>query len=227
MKKPADLKIPSYEERKPCIVEGFLVVPSNYSLHDKWSLPSFSDPQIFNNSNDVFVEYCSGNGQWILEKARQNPNINWVGVEKRFDRSRKIWVKKHNMELNNLFVVYGEGLTFTKYYLKENSISSIFINFPDPWPKNCHIKNRLVNTPFMEELSRVIKPMGNATFVTDDDKATEWIIKVVSKEKQWRSSYEKPYFTYDFPDYGDSYFKDLWVKKGLQIKYMQWQNQKL
>jgi tRNA G46 methylase TrmB len=69
--------------------------------------------------------------------------------------------------------------------------------------------------------------MGNATFVTDDDKATEWIIKVVSKEKQWRSLYEKPYFTCDFPDYGDSYFKNLWVKKGLQIKYMQWQNHKL
>ncbi len=226
MKKREDLKIPPYNERKPCIVERFLVVPQNYSLHDKYSLPPLSDPEIFNNLNTVNLEYCSGNGQWILEKAKQNPNINWIAVEKRFDRARKIWVKMHNMSLNNIFVVYGEALTFTKFYLKENVISSIFVNFPDPWPKNCHIKNRLVNSAFMCELTRVLRPFGDITLVTDSEKAKDWIIKVVAKEKNWNSLYKDPFFITEYPDYGDSYFKSLWQQKGLEIKYMKWQNVK-
>lgn len=226
MKKPSDLKIPTYDMRQPFITEGFFVVPKNYDSHGSWQMPSFESTEIFNNSNPVNIEYCSGNGQWILEKALKNPHLNWIACEKRFDRSRKIWVKMHNMGLKNLFIVFGDGFTFSKYYLQENSIAKVFVNFPDPWPKNKHIKNRLVNLPFIQELTRAVILKGSATFVTDSDIATNWIISTLLKNKEWVSLYEKPYFISDYPDYGDSYFKDLWIKKGLQIKYIEFLNGK-
>lgn len=227
MKKPTDLIIPfSFKERRPINIESFFLIPEYYDKHDLFGFLDLSGEEIFSSKNPVNIEYCSGNGQWIVEKAKKNPNVNWIAVEYLFERARKIWVKKHNLRLNNLFIVFGEGLVFTKNYLKDDSISNIFINFPDPWPKKRHIKNRLVSPLFMTELSRVVKKEGIATFVTDDDEATTWMAEASISSLKWNPLFDPPYFVKSLENYGDSYFDALWRSKGKEIKYLQFSNSK-
>jgi len=227
MKKTSDLIIPfSFEDRRPVNIDSFFLIPDFYDKHDEWGYLDLSKEEIFPEKKIVNIEYCSGNGQWIIEKAKKNPNVNWIAVEYLFERARKIWVKKHNFGLKNLFVVFGEAYCFTKHYLKDDCISNIYINFPDPWPKKRHIKNRLVNPIFMTELSRVVQRGGVSTLVTDDNDAKDWMAEASISSKRWEPIHEYPYFVSKLENYGDSYFDNLWRAKGKEIKYLQFSNTK-
>ncbi len=225
--KATDLKYPfTWEERHPVLHERVLFVPRHYENHDVWPFPRWDSPSLFGKTGPVFVEYCSGNGEWILEKARVEPHLFWVAVEKRFDRVRKIWLKMQKQKLTNLLVVCGDALTFTKHYLPPCSIEGIYVNFPDPWPKPRHARNRIFQEPFIKEISRVVKKGGGATLVTDDPPYSLQMIEQMQIGDLWRSSFEAPYFKTDWPSYGSSFFDALWRKKGKVIHYHQFINQK-
>ncbi len=143
------------------------VCPEYYDRHHEWKFPGWQSADVFGREAPIEVEYCTGNGHWIIEKAQANPDRNWVAVEVQFERVRRIWSKMHNEKVTNLFIVNGDAYTFTRHYVLDKSFAAIYINFPDPWPKEKHAKKRLVQEPFIAEMARVIKPGGTATIATD------------------------------------------------------------
>lgn len=214
------------DDRRPMISDRVLFVPEYYDKHQEWAFPGWDDPSLFGKKGPLFIEYCTGNGTWIAQKALQEPNCLWVAVEKRFDRVRKIWSKMQNLKLNNLIVVAGEALTFSRFYLADDAAEAIYINFPDPWPKDRHAKHRLLQEPFITELSRVVKKEGTATFVSDDLPYCGQMVEGMLGNPLWRPSFADPYYVTEWPDYGTSYFDNLWRGKGRSIQYMQFRNNK-
>src|SRR6185437_14908688 len=102
--KPKHLKFPyRWEDRRPLLADQVLFIPDHYQAHDSWVFPGWK--AIFGNSHPVILEYCAGNGTWIVEKAKTSLEHNWVAVEWRFDRVQKIWSKIKNEGLSNLLVV--------------------------------------------------------------------------------------------------------------------------
>jgi len=202
-----------WEERKPALSQGVLFIPKHYTAH------GLQEP-LFPSQREICIEYCSGNGAWVLNKAKAYPECYWVAVEQKFERAQKIWRKKEKEQMNNLLIVCGEALTFTKYYLPESCISQVYLNFPDPWPKTKHAKNRLVQKPFVEELARVVKQEGKTTFVTDDEPYAEQMVREMCASSFWRSTFPDPFFVLEWPEYGTSYFDALWREKGRAIRYM-------
>lgn len=216
--KPKTLRFPfRWVERKPILSDDVLYVPRHYDQHEAWAKEDLE--AIFSSFSSISIEYCSGNGLWIAQKAQENPSILWIAVEKRFDRVQRIWAKKHNLSLNNLLIISGEAETFTSHYLKAEMIDQIFVNFPDPWPKAKHAKNRLLQRPFVEEMKRVVKPSGLVVLVTDDAVYSEQMIQEMMQEGLWRSSFPAPHYVTDWPLYGASYFEELWKKQGRVIYY--------
>lgn len=216
--KPQDLKSPYlWHERKPLLLDQVFYIPVYYMNYSNYQLPQLSE--LFGNSNPIEIEYCSGNGLWIMNKAQTHPHYNWIAVEKKFDRVQKIWSKMKNLGLKNLLIVCGEAHTFTHYYLSKESISNIYINFPDPWPKLRHAKHRLLTEAFLEELARVLVANGSITFTTDDVPYSEAVLDLLLKNNQFCSNYAKPYFRDHMENYGTSYFEDLWRRAGRIIRY--------
>ncbi len=221
MRKASDLRIPFvWEERRPVLLERFLYVPPLYESHDAWTPIPWSDPTIFGNNQPVFVEYCSGNGQWICERAKECPEINWVANDIRFDRSRKIWARLHRENIPNLYILSGDARVLTRHYIPKKSVSEFFVNFPDPWPKLRHAKHRLVQDSFLSQMVEVALPGAAATFVTDDETYAAQILSELFACLIWRPRLEAPYYALDWPDYGNSYFYDLWKKRGRTIRYI-------
>jgi tRNA (guanine-N7-)-methyltransferase len=222
--KPEDLK-PLYpkEEQRTFIHDRVWYIPKRSLTQTDFFFPGWNHSDLFDNEQPVVVEYCSGNGAWIANKAAANPEINWVAVEMKFDRVRKIWSKIKNQQLKNLIVICGEANMVTTKYFADHSISDVYINFPDPWPKKRHTKNRLIQSTFANELARILKEGKNLTFVTDDAPYSEWFIDVISKQKHFVSVYPQPYFLTDEFDYGTSYFDQLWRSKGRSIRYHSFQ----
>jgi tRNA (guanine-N7-)-methyltransferase len=217
--KPKDLRwaFPC-EERDLCIEDQVLYIPFYYT-NDAGLFPSFSE--YFGNDHPVCVEYCSGNGDWIVEKAKIYSDKNWIAVEERFDRVRKIWSKLKNLQLANLLIVFGEAATFTQFCLPDNTIEEMYINFPDPWPKPKHAKHRLMQPRFLDEVARVLKRDRRMTLVTDDLTYINQIIALFYNHGHFSPAFPSPYYRIDLPNYGHSWFDTLLRKQGKAIHYTQ------
>ncbi len=213
--KAAELKYPyTWENRCPIMEKGVLFIPKYYETHTPFHL--------FEEGRRVFVEYCSGNGAWVLQKAKENPDVLWVAVERKLERVKKIWAKMHNQNISNLLIVCGDAVTFSEHYLPDHCIERIYVNFPDPWPKKKHAKNRLFQAPFVKALSRVVKFGGSAILVTDDLPYCLQMLETMMVE--WDSVFDEPYFVTEWPSYGDSYFDSLWRAKDRTIHYLHFKN---
>lgn len=223
--RPKDLKTTfTWETRAPLLKDKILYVPSYYSKHEEFVMPPLKE--VFGNDAPIYIEYCTGNGDWIVEKAKEDPSVNWIAVEQQFERVRKIFSKRENRGLKNLLIVCGEALTFTRYYLPTDSVKKIYINFPDPWPKHRHAKHRLIQGEFIEQLSRVVLEGGDSIFATDDTSYSQSIIRDLINSSLWNPIYSEPYFITNIENYGYSFFESLWRKKGKDIYHMQFKNLK-
>jgi tRNA (guanine-N7-)-methyltransferase len=219
--KPTHLRFPfKWEDRQTFFSDQVLFIPDYYIDHKNWQFPGWS--KLFGNDKPVIIEYCAGNGTWIVEKAK-NSAFNWVAVEWRFDRVQKIWSKTKNLQIPNLLIVCGEALTFTKEYLPSQSVHQAYINFPDPWPKLKHAKNRLFQQQFIDQLARVVQK--NVIIATDDPPYSDQIIEEMLKHPAWISHFAPPYYITDWPGYGESFFDSLWREKGKFIHYLQFNHQ--
>lgn len=208
MKEAKDLIIPfSWQERHPILLEKFFYVPSPYEHQEKPIC-------FFEEEKPIVIEYCSGNGQWIAQKAKHFPQVNWLAVEKRFDRARKIWLKSFKQNLANLCTVCSEGVIFTRYYAPK--VQEVFINFPDPWPKRRHAGHRLVRKTFLEELAKIVVVGGSVTCVTDDDLYAHQMLKEFENDPSWKLRFH----SHEWPDYGSSFFHELWKQAGRTIHYL-------
>lgn len=222
--KPQDLKAPFSRREGSVMIEDRIWYVPNYHTYDDYESFSFSgweNPELFGNTHPICIEYCSGNGAWIAEKALQFPEKNWVAVEMKFDRVRKIWAKIKNYQLDNLLIVSGEALCATQHFFPEDSVETIYVNFPDPWPKKRHFKNRLIQQPFLDQLHRVLFKEGEVVFVTDHEGYSEWTVKEFLDHHGFVSTIDAPFYTLAPKEYGSSYFDQLWREKGLQIRYHQ------
>jgi|JI9StandDraft_1071089.scaffolds.fasta_scaffold15363_2 tRNA (guanine-N7-)-methyltransferase len=200
---------------EPSLKEGIFVVPKSYREEERASFPSFRE--IFGNDNPVYIEFCSGNGDWLAENALKNKDINWIGVEKQFPRVRKIWSKKKNHALDNLFIIYGMGEDFLLGYPIDGVVDKIYVNFPDPWPKTRHAKHRIIKSIFIEGLLPLTKAGTTLTVVTDDAPYAKEVLKEMEKHPLWQNS-----FTGEMPkDYGASYFQRLFLAQEKKIHSME------
>lgn len=218
--RPEQLKSPfRWDARHVLIQDRVWFVPKRCPNPDQFIFPGWDASSLFGNHHPVRVEYCSGNGAWIAAKAMAEPQINWVAVEMQFERVRRIWSKIKNFNLSNLIILCGEGLDATSQFFPSHSIQQAFVNFPDPWPKNKHAKNRIIEPKFIAELDRILLHDGMVTVVTDDFPFSEWTIHKMAKSERFVPRYESPHYTIDLPDYGSSTFKELWLSQGKEIRY--------
>lgn len=218
--KPEDLQSPfTWAERHVVVQDRVWYVPNQYEDFASFSFPGWEHSLFFDQEKPICLEYCSGNGAWIAAKAKEQPQYNWVAVELKFDRVRKIWSKIKNFELPNLLAVCGEGYRITQHYIPNASVFAVFINFPDPWPKKRHAKHRIVQASFIEQIHRILQPGGVLTMVTDDSSYSREMVDVLLQFSCFESLFPHPFYVTEYSSYGTSYFEDLWRQKGKQIHY--------
>lgn len=225
--RPSDFKIPSERVDGRHVIKDRIVHlskpkhPLTLAEEQKnpFVFPSWEHEDLFGNSKPIHIEYCSGNGAWIAARALANPHINWVAVEIKLGRTRKIWAKIKNLKLDNLLVINGEGEFATEAYFPKGSVSAIYINFPDPWPKRHHAKFRIIKPSFVKAMNAVLKENGEIMVVTDDALFSEWTLKTFKGSPQFNCPIPLPCYKTEWPDYGNSYFETLWREKGREIRY--------
>ena len=102
----------------------------------------------FNNLSDISLDIGSGEGEFITELAIKNPKDFFIGVEIKYGRILKSLKKVDNLGLRNIKFIHGDINHMPGTILFSKNIKKIFINNPDPWPKDKHIDKRIIKTDF-------------------------------------------------------------------------------
>ncbi|HOZ01393.1 MAG TPA: hypothetical protein PLG20_06220, partial [Candidatus Syntrophosphaera sp.] len=102
------------------------------------------DPQaVFANANPLYIEIGSGKGEFISQYSIQHPDWNFLGFEGREKRIRNILKKISPAQHTNVRIVRLMVDANIASVLPPESVSGVFIQHPDPWPKRRHYKRRL------------------------------------------------------------------------------------
>lgn len=206
----------AWKDRRVYFQDSILYVPDYYS---DYSLEPWGNiSKLFCRSAPLHIEYCSGNGEWLVEQAKKNPFINWIGVEKRFERVKKIWFRMKNSGVENILIICGEAHTATQHFLRDATISAVFINFPDPWHKKKHAKHRLTKKTFVDQVTRILTSQGRISLVSDDLPYIIAAAEIMRENKNLLPLFSSPFYSeLDMASYGSSFFSRLWEGKGLSI----------
>ena len=118
-------------------------------------------------SKTLAIEIGSGKGQFITTLAKQHPEMNFIGVELQTTAAGMILRTKLEEGIDNLQLMCADAANIA-YYLPENSVDVLYLNFSDPWPKTRHEKRRLTYKSFLDKYRKVLKPEGHLEFKTDN-----------------------------------------------------------
>ena len=102
----------------------------------------------FGNNNPIHIEIGSGKGQFVSGMARQNPNINYIGIEIQESVLVVALEKALLADVPNLQLLHVNGGQVTDYF-EDGEVDQIYLNFSDPWPKKRHAKRRLTHESFL------------------------------------------------------------------------------
>ncbi|MDO5518885.1 MAG: tRNA (guanosine(46)-N7)-methyltransferase TrmB [bacterium] len=122
---------------------------------------------VFKNDNPIHIEIGMGKGQFISTLASQNPDINYIGIEKFSSVLVRAIEKQDELQLPNLFLIRMDAEELEEVFA-EGEVTRIYLNFSDPWPKDRHAKRRLTSRQFFARYDKVLKEDGRVIFKTDN-----------------------------------------------------------
>lgn len=126
-------------------------------------------PAIFGDSKPVELELGAGDGSFLVEYARVNPDRAFIGVERLLGRLRKIDKKSRRNGLTNVRALRLEASYVLDWMIPVRGLDALHVYFPDPWPKRRHWGRRLVNAAFTQMAHKALKTGGVAHLRTDDE----------------------------------------------------------
>lgn len=142
------------------------IAASDYVIHEpqacrgKWH-------EIFGNDHPVHIEIGMGKGRFIMDLARQNPGINYIGIEKYSSVLIRGIQKLEADPVPNLYFIRMEAEEIMAVFTA-GEVDRIYLNFSDPWPKDRHAKRRLPSREFLRRYDEILTAEGVIEFKTDN-----------------------------------------------------------
>lgn len=125
------------------------------------------------------VEIGFGMGASLLEQARQNPDTDFLGIEVHAPGVGKLLDELDKAGLTNVRVCREDAIRVLDEGLEAESIDTVQLFFPDPWPKKKHHKRRIVQLPFAEKIRRILTVNGTFHMATDWEPYAEYMVEVM------------------------------------------------
>ena len=142
------------------IAESEWVIQEPCSQKGKWT-------EVFGNDHSIRIEIGMGKGKFLHELAKENPEINYIGIEKYSSVLLRAIQKMETDPLPNLRFIRMDAEEISEVFAEEE-IDRIYLNFSDPWPKDRHAKRRLPSREFLKRYDTFLKKDGILEFKTDN-----------------------------------------------------------
>jgi tRNA (guanine-N7-)-methyltransferase len=151
-------------------------------LPDEAALQPLDFAALFPDRPDrpVEIEIGVGKGTFLLARAGQRPELNFLGLE--YARSYAYYAadRIRRAGLGNVKILCADAGPFLPTALADGSVWRLHVYFPDPWPKRRHRRRRLIQPDFVDQVRRVLKPGGQFLIVTDHREYFEHMRRVLT-----------------------------------------------
>ncbi|MEW4208946.1 tRNA (guanosine(46)-N7)-methyltransferase TrmB [Priestia megaterium] len=149
------------------------VVPNPAEYKGNWK-------EVFGSENPLHIEVGTGKGQFLVGMAKQNPHINYIGIEMYESVILSALERLIEEELPNLKLLNVDANRLSEFFAK-NDVDRVYLNFSDPWPKKRHAKRRLTYKTFLSMYENLLVDGGEIHFKTDNQGLFEYSLTSFSE----------------------------------------------
>ena len=200
------MRLRNVKDKEEIIGNSDQVVKDPYKYKGKWK-------DIFKNNNPIYVEIGSGRCGFIYEFAKNNPNINFIGIEK-FKSILALGLKSHEFTSNIRFISI-DAIEVDKIF--DHEIDRVYLNFSDPWPKKRHEKRRLTSKDYLDKYNDIFDSDRNIYIKTDNRKLFEYSLISLNKEGYIISDIHLDLHNDEINDNINTEYEEKFIKKGMPI----------
>lgn len=175
---------------------------------------------IFGNRNPLVLEIGCGIGDFVVEMAQRHPDWNFIALDYYNKGCLKTSRRAERAGLTNVRIVRDEARAFMARCLQPASLRAVFINCPDPWPKRCQRKRRLVQEPFIRFLQPFVMPGGELFFSTDFDDYGIDVARLMERQAEWSNQLRPDPWRHDLEGYPRTKYMRKFMAEGKQIYFV-------
>ncbi|GGD39692.1 tRNA (guanine-N(7)-)-methyltransferase [Malaciobacter pacificus] len=131
----------------------------------------------FETQKEIQIEIGFGSGRHLLHQAKQNPDVQFIGLEIHTPSIEQLLRHLELQNITNVLVVNYDARLFMEF-IKSNQVGRIFVHFPVPWDKRPH--RRIYSNEFINEALRVLKVGGTLELRTDSRKYFDYCMDLLT-----------------------------------------------
>jgi tRNA (guanine-N7-)-methyltransferase len=173
----------------------------------------------FGRQAPLALEIGCGTGHFILARARQQPDIDFLAIDIYNKGCLKTCRKLDAAGIGNVRVARIEARELLVRAIPAAGLQAIYINCPDPWPKLRHRDRRLVNRPFLELVLNRLVPYGELYFSSDQRDYAEQVAATLAGVPALRNQLAAP-FVHELPGYPLSKYMRRFLDRGLPVHFL-------
>lgn len=177
--------------------------------------------EYFHNENPIVLELGCGKGDYTLALARRNPNVNYIGIDR---KGARLWRGCKDALEEKLANVAFLRITIDNIgqYFAEDEVDEIWVTFPDPQIQ--HERRRLVSPRFVGYYRQVMKSGGGILNLKTDSRELYQYVLEVSPEQGWQilenveNVYEEE--CAEVLKNVQTFYEKMWLSEGRTISYL-------
>jgi tRNA (guanine-N7-)-methyltransferase len=126
----------------------------------------------------LIVELGCGRGDFALGLAEHYPQARILGVDVKSDRLWAAGKAALARNLPNVRFMQGYIQALTEYF-GNAEVDTLWITFPDPFPKKRHAARRMLAPSFLADYASILKPQGLIHLKTDNAGLFDFALRVL------------------------------------------------
>ena len=167
--------------------------------------------EIFGRIAPLEIDLGCGDGSFLAAAADQNPERDFLGIERSRGRVRSASGKVARRGLTNARVLHAEVSYALQQMLPADSVDVFHLMFPDPWPKRRHWHRRVVTDDFLVAIHRALTIGGAFRIATDHENYFQEIERLIGRSPKFTVNSQLD------PLSGSSTFERRFDERGTQI----------
>ena len=173
---------------------------------------------LFTSEGDLVVEIGFGNGESLLQQAKNQPERNFIGIEVHGPGVGHLIHGAYSENIRNIKVIRHDAVDVFKHQISDNSLKKIQLFFPDPWHKKRHHKRRIIKPEFIELLRQKLKPGGHFHMATDWQHYAEQMLAQMDAAEGFSNIAGQGHYSPDKADRCETKFE----RRGLRLGHGVW-----
>ena len=137
---------------------------------------------------DLVLEIGFGGGEHLAAIAAAEPAKLFIGAEPFVNGVVSLLRHIENQVLRNI-CIWPDDVRLMLGQLPKNSLSCVYVMFPDPWPKVRHARRRILNPEMLNCLAGLLRPKGLLRMASDHPIAKSWLLAEAVRHPnfEWRA----------------------------------------